>query len=66
MKILRKPEIGEKGFRAKLREKETRAEIKVCLGIVVSGLAVRDYAKGLAWSAAVNGAGPTTEGRGYG
>lgn len=29
VKILRKPEIGEKGFRAKLREKETRADIKV-------------------------------------
>lgn len=34
--------------------------------MVVSGLAVRDYAKGLAWSSAADGAGPTTEGRGYG
>lgn len=34
--------------------------------MVVSGLAVRDYAKGLAWSLAVDGVGPTTEGRGYG
>lgn len=66
MKSLRKPEIGGKGFRAKLREKETRAEIKVCLGIVVSELAVRDYVKDLAWSSAVDGAGRTTEGRGYG
>lgn len=65
MKSLRKPEMGG-GFRAKLREKETRAEIKVCLGIVESRLVVRDYAKGLAWSSAADGAGRTTEGRGYG